>query len=316
MNRNIILTITGSDGTGGSGLQADIGTISSLGGYAVSVVTTITVQNTIGIQQFFDIPANIVRSQIDAIINDVQPAIIKIGMVRSVSVIDVIAGALQKYRPQHVVFDPVVLSSRKELLMPERVIEHACKVLAPISDVVVVRGGDRHVINDIGSAKCYVLDENAMHGFAGSFASAVAFFLSQHDDVDKALERAETYIHDKVESHKEITGRGNLLYKEFLGLVSSHCAERSDVAYYADCLNVSGRYLAQICKKNDDKTPKAIIDSVLLRHLTDELSSTSKTVQEIAFGNGFSSQAHMTKFFKKKTGVTPTQYRDDLGHTE
>ena len=71
----MILTITGSDSTGGSGVQADIRTISELGGYAVSAITSITVQNTLGIQEFFDIPAEIVSGQIEAIMNDVQPDI-------------------------------------------------------------------------------------------------------------------------------------------------------------------------------------------------------------------------------------------------
>ena len=62
----MILTITGSDSTGGSGVQADIRTIAELGGYAVSAITSITVQNTLGIQEFFDIPAEIVSGQIEA----------------------------------------------------------------------------------------------------------------------------------------------------------------------------------------------------------------------------------------------------------
>ena len=65
-----ILTITGSDSTGGSGVQADIKTISELGGYALSAITSITVQTTLGIQQFYDIPATIVERQIDAVMND------------------------------------------------------------------------------------------------------------------------------------------------------------------------------------------------------------------------------------------------------
>ena len=63
----MILTITGSDSTGGSGVQADIKTIFELGDYAVSAITSITVQNTLGIQEFFDIPAEIVSGQIEAI---------------------------------------------------------------------------------------------------------------------------------------------------------------------------------------------------------------------------------------------------------
>ena len=69
---NTILTITGSDGTGGSGVQADIQLISALGGAAASAITSITVQNTLGIQEFHDLPASVVRQQVEAIIND-QP---------------------------------------------------------------------------------------------------------------------------------------------------------------------------------------------------------------------------------------------------
>ena len=76
-----ILTITGSDGTGGSGVQADIKTVSALGGYAVTAITSITVQNTLGIQEFYDLPADTVTGQVEAIVNDVQPKVVKIGMI-------------------------------------------------------------------------------------------------------------------------------------------------------------------------------------------------------------------------------------------
>ena len=105
-NNNAILTITGSDSTGGSGVQADIKTISALGGYAVSAITSITVQNTLGIQEFYDIPADIVAGQIEAIVNDVQPSVIKVGLIRSVDVLNVVVGVLRRYHPRHVVYDP------------------------------------------------------------------------------------------------------------------------------------------------------------------------------------------------------------------
>jgi hypothetical protein len=71
-----ILTITGSDGTGFSGVQADIRYIHELGGQAVSAVASITVQTTLGIQQFYDLPATIVRQQVEAIVNDLQPQVV------------------------------------------------------------------------------------------------------------------------------------------------------------------------------------------------------------------------------------------------
>ncbi|MBQ1588607.1 MAG: bifunctional hydroxymethylpyrimidine kinase/phosphomethylpyrimidine kinase, partial [Prevotella sp.] len=113
-----ILTITGSDSTSGSGVQADIKTISALGGYAVSAITSITVQTSLGIQEFYDLPASIVEGQIEAAMNDAEPDVVKIGMIRSVDVLDVIVRALEKYKPKHVIFDPVFQSSSGDALIP------------------------------------------------------------------------------------------------------------------------------------------------------------------------------------------------------
>ena len=106
-----ILTITGSDSTGGSGVQADIRTIAALGGYAVSAVTSVTVQNTLGIQAFYDLPAEIVRGQIEAIINDMQPDTVKVGMIRTIETLAVVVDALLKYCPHHIIYDPIVTAS-------------------------------------------------------------------------------------------------------------------------------------------------------------------------------------------------------------
>ena len=99
-NKQAILAITGSDGTGGSGVQADIRCISELGGVVTSVITSITVQNTLGIQEFYDLPAAIVRKQIEAIFNDLQPQIVKIGLIRRIDVVATIAEMMQKYHPR------------------------------------------------------------------------------------------------------------------------------------------------------------------------------------------------------------------------
>ncbi|MBR6973948.1 MAG: bifunctional hydroxymethylpyrimidine kinase/phosphomethylpyrimidine kinase, partial [Bacteroidaceae bacterium] len=85
--KKAILTITGSDGTGGSGVQADIRFIHELGGVAASAITSITVQNTLGIQEFYDLPASAVRQQVEAIINDLQPQVVKVGLLRRIDVV-------------------------------------------------------------------------------------------------------------------------------------------------------------------------------------------------------------------------------------
>lgn len=117
-----ILTITGSDSTGESGIQADINTMTSLGAKAVSVVTSVTIQNTIGIQDFYDLPSDVVSGQLDAIINDVEPEVVKIGMIREAEQLKVIVRALRRYRPSAVVYDPILFSSRGDRLMGTDVI--------------------------------------------------------------------------------------------------------------------------------------------------------------------------------------------------
>ena len=78
-----VLTITGSDSCGGAGIQADIKTISQLGGYALTAITSITVQNTLGIQNYYDLPPETVRGQVEAVINDVEPNVVKVGLIRT-----------------------------------------------------------------------------------------------------------------------------------------------------------------------------------------------------------------------------------------
>ena len=115
-NKQTILAITGSDGTGGSGVQADIRCISELGGTVTSVVTSITVQNTLGIQEFYDLPAAIVRKQIEAIFNDLQPQIVKIGLIRQIDVVATIAEMMQKYHPRYIIYAPVQTSTHGDQL--------------------------------------------------------------------------------------------------------------------------------------------------------------------------------------------------------
>ena len=91
-----------------------------MGGYAVSAITSITVQNTLGIQQFYDVPGAIVSGQIEAIINDIKLDVIKVGMIRNISTLQAVVDAIVKYGPKYVVYDPIVYSSLGEKLMPLR----------------------------------------------------------------------------------------------------------------------------------------------------------------------------------------------------
>ena len=285
-----ILTITGSDSTGGSGVQADIKIISALGGYAVSAITCITVQNTLGIQEFYDIPAVVVSAQIEAVVNDVEPGVVKVGMIRSVEMLDVIVNALTKYRPGYVIYDPIVYSSNGEKLMEDDVVAQIQQRLVPLCSLV---------INQRLSA----------HGQHNMFSSAIAAYLSKGVPMEEAINEAKGYVNSQLSRQEGLQGRASELYHEFLDQVTEHFRTNNDVAFYADCLNVSSRYLAQVTRKISGKAPKNIIDEYVMNEIKQELRVSDKTVQEIAYHFGFSSQAHFAKFFKKLAGCTPSEFR-------
>lgn len=313
-----ILTITGSDSTGGSGVQADIRTISELGGYAVSAITSITVQNTLGIQAFFDVPAEIVSGQIEAIMNDIQPSIVKVGMIRRVETLEVVIDALTKYRPDYIIYAPAIWSSNGDALMTEDVVSQIRYRLLPLCSVVVARKKENDIIlqdtkllrmAEDNGMKVFLLDNANSHGLTNRFSSALAVYLNQGKKMEDALAMAQDFINVELTRESNLQGRSSELYNQFISQVNNFCRTYSDVHFYADQLNVSSRYLAQVTRRISCKTPKAIIDEYIVKEIERELSTTTHTVQEIANTFGFSSQAHLTKFFKKMRGLTPSEYR-------
>lgn len=313
-----ILTITGSDSTGGSGVQADIRTISELGGYAVSAITSITVQNTLGIQAFFDIPAEIVSGQIEAIMNDIQPSIVKVGMIRRVETLEVVIDALTKYCPDYIIYAPAIWSSNGDALMTEDVVSQIKYRLLPLCSMVVARKKENDIIlqdtkllrmAEGHGMQVFLLDNANSHGLTNRFSSALAVYLNQGNKMDEALGMAQDFINVELTRESNLQGRSSELYNQFISQVNNFCRTYSDVHFYADQLNVSSRYLAQVTRRISGKTPKAIIDEYIVKEIERELSTTTHTVQEIANTFGFSSQAHLTKFFKKMKGVTPSAFR-------
>ena len=128
----IVLAIAGSDCSGGAGIQADIKTISALGGYAASVVTAVTVQNTLGVQDVFYLPVSLVERQILAVVTDLRPDVIKIGMIGSAEIAGAVAALLQQYGyREKIVFDPVMISTSGRSLMDDDFIDEICGMLFP-----------------------------------------------------------------------------------------------------------------------------------------------------------------------------------------
>ena len=131
-----VLTIAGSDSGGGAGIQADIKTISAMGCYASSAITAVTVQNTLGVQAVHSIPLDILEGQIDAILSDIGADTIKIGMLHSTKVVNLVAEMIEKYGIRNVVLDPVMVSTSGHKLIEDDAIESIKNRLIPLSRVI------------------------------------------------------------------------------------------------------------------------------------------------------------------------------------
>ena len=127
----IVLSVAGSDSSGGAGIQADIKAISALGGYAATAITAITVQNTLGVQAVHPVAAELVGQQMQAVMEDLQPDAIKIGMTGNVEIIYEIVRILRRYSPRKVVFDPVMVSTSGHSLMTDEALEAIRTKLIP-----------------------------------------------------------------------------------------------------------------------------------------------------------------------------------------
>jgi hydroxymethylpyrimidine/phosphomethylpyrimidine kinase len=133
---NRVLTIAGSDSGGGAGIQADIKTISAMGCYAASAITAITVQNTLGVQAVHPVPLDILEGQIDAVLSDIGADAIKIGMLHSAEVVNLVADMIGKYEIRNVVLDPVMVSTSGHRLIEENAVEVIIRRLMPLARVI------------------------------------------------------------------------------------------------------------------------------------------------------------------------------------
>ena len=131
-----ILSIAGSDTGGGAGIQADIKTITSLGGYATTVITALTAQNTLGVQSIFEISASFVGQQIDAIMTDIGTDAAKTGMLVNKEIVNVVSLKIKEYNITHVVVDPVIISKNGKRLLSADAVNALTSQLFPLSFLV------------------------------------------------------------------------------------------------------------------------------------------------------------------------------------
>ena len=131
-----VLTIAGSDCSGGAGIQADIKTMIMNGVYAMSVITALTAQNTRGVFGIQESPVEFVDQQMDCVFQDIFPDAVKIGMLSSPEIMHHVAAGLQKYEARHIVLDPVMVSTSGHRLMQKEAEETLQKELFPLAEVI------------------------------------------------------------------------------------------------------------------------------------------------------------------------------------
>jgi len=131
-----VLTIAGSDSGGGAGIQADLKTMSALGCYGMSVITALTAQNTRGVSGIHAVPPPFAADQIAAVFSDIGADAVKIGMLYSAKLIEVIARQLRKYGAENIVLDPVMVAQSGDKLLQDDAIQAIKEYLMPLADVV------------------------------------------------------------------------------------------------------------------------------------------------------------------------------------
>lgn len=177
----IVLTIAGSDSSGGAGIQADLKTFSALGVYGASAITAITAQNTQGVHSQCALDPQMVYDQIIAVIDDLHPSLVKIGMLSNVDIVFAVAKALGKYSLP-IVLDPVMVSTSGHRLLSVEAQEIVKKKLLPMSMLVTPNIPEMETLTDM-SLSTYEEKERAAL-YLMSYGAKAVLLKGGHDEGD------------------------------------------------------------------------------------------------------------------------------------
>lgn len=130
------LSIAGTDPSGGAGIQADLKAMTMNGVFAMSAITALVAQNTTGVREIVEMTPEFLGKQIDAVFEDIPPDAVKIGMVASCGLIEIIAQRLQLYQAQNIVVDPVMVSTSGDRLISEEAVDTLKNELLPLATIV------------------------------------------------------------------------------------------------------------------------------------------------------------------------------------
>ena len=148
----VALTIAGSDSSGGAGIQADLKTFAALGVYGASAITALTAQNTRGVAAIHDVPPDFITAQIDAVFSDLAVGAVKIGMLARTGVIEAVAAALDRWKANNIVLDPVMVATSGDRLLVPDAIDALKRILIPRARVVTPNLPEAAALLDTGIA--------------------------------------------------------------------------------------------------------------------------------------------------------------------
>jgi hydroxymethylpyrimidine/phosphomethylpyrimidine kinase len=131
-----VLTIAGSDCSGGAGIQADLKTFSAHGVFGMSVIVSVVAENTSRVIDIQDITPEMIEKQIDAVFEDIEVDAVKVGMLSTPECMRAVAGKLRQYKPEHVVIDPVMYAKNGCPLMDPSAVDALIETILPLADVL------------------------------------------------------------------------------------------------------------------------------------------------------------------------------------
>lgn len=142
-----VLSIAGSDSSGGAGVQADLKTITSLGEYGMTAITALTSQNTTGVTGVENVSIPMIQAQIDAVFSDIRPDAVKLGMIATPEIMEAICEKLVEYDAKNVVVDPVMVATSGSSLMEDRTVLCLKEKLIPLADIITPNLSEAEVLS-------------------------------------------------------------------------------------------------------------------------------------------------------------------------
>lgn len=144
-----VLTIAGSDCSGGAGIQADLKTMTAHNVYGMSVITALTAQNTLGVSSIMDVTPEFVGEQLDSIFTDIVPDAVKIGMVSNSKIIEVIVEKLKQYNAKNIVVDPVMVATSGSKLLSDEAMDAVITKLIQVADIITPNIPEAEALSNI-----------------------------------------------------------------------------------------------------------------------------------------------------------------------